>query len=233
MVNVAEMDLMARGGLRIIGGQWRSRRITAPPLLNTRPMPDRVREAIFDMLGSWFGMPGYLPPIQVLDLFAGSGAMGLEAVSRGAAGCVFVERHVGAVRVLNANLAALQADPGLYVVGADAWACPINRLRPKGQTIGLVFVDPPYRDARDTTPAGKVSGLLERIMGADLLSDDVVIVLHHERSVDYEPVAGRPWAVARRREYGSTAISFVIRPGLPEPPPRQQGPDDEETPLQT
>jgi 16S rRNA (guanine966-N2)-methyltransferase len=196
-------------------------------------MPDRVREAIFDVLGSWCGTLGRIPPVQVLDLFAGSGAMGLEAVSRGAAGCLFVERAQGAVRVLQSNLDNLQADLSLRVVAADVWTCPIERMRPGRQAAGLVFVDPPYRDARNTAPNGKVARLLDRIMRADLLSDDVVAVLHHERAVGYTPVAGRSWTLADRREYGQTAISFVTRPTPEDPAPEEQASHGEETPLET
>ncbi|MCH7814456.1 MAG: RsmD family RNA methyltransferase [Planctomycetes bacterium] len=78
--------------MRIIAGRWRSRRIAAPPSRTTRPFPDRIKEAVFDILGARWGSPGTVPPLWVADLFAGSGSLGLEAVSRGARGCVFVER---------------------------------------------------------------------------------------------------------------------------------------------
>ena len=209
---------MAAAGLRIVGGRWGSRRIAAPPLGITRPMPDRIKEAVFDVLGSWLGTPGRLPPLEVLDLFAGSGSLGLEAVSRGAAGCVFVERHAQAVGVLRDNLGALQAEPGLRVEVADVWACPAARLRHNRSPFGLVFLDPPYRDARDSAPAGRVCGLLNRIMMGGLLAEEVVVVLHHERTVRYEPSPGAAWVVARRREYGTTAISYLTRGDSPPGP---------------
>jgi 16S rRNA (guanine966-N2)-methyltransferase len=196
-------------------------------------MPDRVREAVFDVLGSWFGTPGRIPPVQVLDLFAGSGAMGLEAVSRGAVGCLFVERGKGAVRVLHSNLDALQADPPLWVVAADVWACPTERMRPGPQAVGLVFVDPPYRDSRNTAPNGKVPRLLDRLMRANLLTDDVVAVLHHERAVGYAPAAGQSWTLADRRDYGQTAISFVTRPMPEHPVPEEQASHGEQAPIET
>ncbi len=204
---------MATVGLRVIGGCWRSRRLAAPPAGLTRPMSDRVKEAVFDVLGSRLRTPGYLPPVQVLDLFAGSGALGIEAVSRGALGCVFVERDARVVRVLRENLDILEAEPVLHIEIADAWSCPLAGLRRDRPAFGLVFVDPPYRDARDTRPGGQVPALLDRITRGDLLSDEVVIVLHHERSVRYQPVKAGSWTVADRREYGSTAISLVIRVG--------------------
>ena len=78
--------------MRIIGGKWRSRRLSFPRWGRTRPMPDRIRESIFDILASRFGLCGTLPSLKVADLFAGSGSMGWEAVSRGASGCDFIEK---------------------------------------------------------------------------------------------------------------------------------------------
>ncbi|MHC4066826.1 MAG: RsmD family RNA methyltransferase [Planctomycetota bacterium] len=207
--------------LRIIGGRWRSRRIDAPPTRRTRPMPDRVKEAVFDILGSRCGTPGVLPPLSVADLFAGSGSMGLEAVSRGASRCVFVERDGDALGVLHRNLDALQAGPGLRIVGADAWVHPLDKLRQPGDNWGVVFLDPPYRDSRDAGPGGKVAGLLMRLHRAGCVAPDGMVVLHHERGARYEPASGEGWAIdwtlADRREYGSTAVSFFglaeSRPG--------------------
>ena len=225
---------MATVGLRVIGGRWRSRRLVAPPAASTKPMSDRVKEAVFDVLGSWLRTPGHLPPVQVLDLFAGSGALGIEAVSRGAVGCVFVERNARVVRVLRDNLDALQAEPALHIEIADAWSCPAAGLRRDRPAFGLVFVDPPYRNARDISPSGQVPALLDRITRGNLLTDEVVIVLHHEGSVRYQPVEAGSWTVADRRQYGGTAISFVIRAGRRPPEQRAsaEGGSDEQAPVQ-
>ncbi len=215
---------MAAPGLRIIAGQWRSRRIAAPPPECTRPMPDRVKEAIFDVLGSWLATPGELPPLQVLDLFAGSGSLGLEAVSRGAAACLFVEQHARAVAVLRANLLALGTGPSMRIEVRDAWTCSVSRLRSSHSGFGLVFVDPPYADARDTARDGRVPRLLDRLMTGDLLAPEVIAVLHHERAVRFEPVPGSVWVPTRRREYGHTAITYVTRTAVD--PPQPGGPPD-------
>ncbi len=195
--------------MRIISGKWRSRRISVPPSDRTRPMPDRVKEAIFSILGSSAGTPGRLPAVRVADFFAGSGSLGLEAVSRGAAECVFVERGRGALRVLNRNVNELEQDEPLRVVAADAWTCKLDELAGDGPGFGVVFLDPPYRDARQTGPTGKVPRLLKRILAGDFLAADGVVVLHHERRVSFQPAATDSWALTDRREYGSTAISFL------------------------
>ncbi|HZO35691.1 MAG TPA: 16S rRNA (guanine(966)-N(2))-methyltransferase RsmD [Solirubrobacteraceae bacterium] len=123
--------------MRIVAGRFGGRRIEAPRGTKTRPTSDRVREALFSVLGDVTGLA-------VLDLFAGSGALGLEALSRGASRATFVERDPAALRALEANLAALgveadvrRADARTFARNASATAAPYD----------LIFVDPPYRDA--------------------------------------------------------------------------------------
>jgi len=128
--------------MRIIGGAWRGRRLQAPPGEGTRPTADRVRQALFDRLlhAPWAGRAAVEGAL-VLDAFAGTGALGLEALSRGAAGSVFLERDRAAIDTLRANVAACRAEAQCRVLEADA-------LRPPpGQACGLVFLDPPYGQA--------------------------------------------------------------------------------------
>jgi 16S rRNA (guanine966-N2)-methyltransferase len=119
--------------LRIIGGTWRSRRLTFPEREGLRPTPDRVRETLFNWLQPW------LPGATCLDLFAGSGALGLESLSRGAGQVVLVEQDVAAVSALRANLALLDAR-GAEVVQADARVF----LQGPARQFDIVFLDPPY-----------------------------------------------------------------------------------------
>lgn len=195
--------------VRIIAGRWRSRRLDLPPSKLTRPMTDRVKEALFDILGARLGTPGQLPPVWVLDIFAGSGAMGLEAVSRGATGCVFVERAKASRHILQANLDALQAGPTLSLVAADAWRYRWEAVAKPEQRFGLVVVDPPYRDARDTSPTGKVPRLLDRLAIAGVLTDDALLVLHHEKAVRFPESLNQAWLTVDCRDYGRTAITFM------------------------
>src|SRR3954470_15975250 len=107
--------------MRIVGGAWRGRRLVAPSGEATRPTADRVRQALFDMLlhAPWGGRD-LIQGAVVLDVFAGTGAMGVEALSRGAARCVFVESDPAALQALRANIAACKAGDSCRVVAADA-----------------------------------------------------------------------------------------------------------------
>ena len=122
--------------MRIIAGRWRGRVLAAPAGAATRPTADRVRQALFDMLAHapWGGIAGK----RVLDAFAGTGALGLEALSRGAAGAWFIERDRAALAALRANIAALAAE-GAIVLAGDATRPPRAPA-----ACDLVFLDPPY-----------------------------------------------------------------------------------------
>lgn len=122
--------------LRIIAGEWRGRRLTAPEGDTTRPTADRTRETLFSMLTSRLGS---FEGLAVADLFAGSGALGLEALSRGAASALFVEQNAAAIRALRANIAALRAQGQ-----CDVRAASVLALAPAKQPLDVVFLDPPY-----------------------------------------------------------------------------------------
>ncbi len=125
--------------MRIVAGAWRGRTLAVPAGQATRPTADRVRQALFDMLmhAPWGGR-ALLEGAQVLDGFAGTGALGLEALSRGAAHATFVEKDRAALAVLRANVAACRAEARCSVVAGDVLALPV------GPACGLVFLDPPY-----------------------------------------------------------------------------------------
>lgn len=137
--------------MRIVAGAWRGRGLAAPPGGGTRPTADRVRQALFDMLlhAPWGGRAA-IEGVEVLDVFAGTGAMGLEAVSRGAARATFIEQDRAALRALRTNIAALGATGRCQVLACDALRAP------RGHACGLVFLDPPY--GRDLVPQA-VAGL--------------------------------------------------------------------------
>jgi len=122
--------------MRIIAGQWRGRKLQAPQGDATRPTADRTRETLFSMLVSRLGS---FEGLRVADLFAGSGALGLEALSRGAASCIFVEQDAPAIRALRANIANLRAQSLCDVRASSALA-----LGPAKEPLDLILLDPPY-----------------------------------------------------------------------------------------
>jgi 16S rRNA (guanine966-N2)-methyltransferase len=125
--------------MRIVAGAWRGRSLIAPSGTETRPTADRVRQALFDVLlhAPWAGRT-VIEDALVLDCFAGTGALGLEALSRGAARAVFVESSRAATSVLRTNIAACRADDRCEVLAIDALTVPA------GERADIVFLDPPY-----------------------------------------------------------------------------------------
>lgn len=122
--------------MRIIAGDWKRRQLRAPEGEATRPTADRVRETLFSMLVSRLGD---FEGLRVADLFAGSGALGLEALSRGAASCLFVEQDAAAIRALRSNIAAVRAADR-----CDVRAASVLSLGPAKEPLDLILLDPPY-----------------------------------------------------------------------------------------
>ncbi len=136
--------------MRVISGQWRGRPLAAPKGDATRPTADRTREALFSMLVSRVGS---FDGLAVADLFAGSGALGIEALSRGAATCLFVEQDRPALDVLRANLLKLGA------TGGDVRATSVLSLGPAVKPLDLVMMDPPYASGAGAVAADKLARL--------------------------------------------------------------------------
>lgn len=187
--------------------------LEAPAGDHTRPVTDRAKETIFNILGSRFETPGELPALAVLDLFAGSGSFGIEALSRGAARCVFIERDRRTLPVLKSNIAKLRLGDEARIGVDNVWTMRFHAMTPA--RLGLVFVDPPYA----TTPdALRVVELLDRI--ATALTDDGVIVLRLPMT------APQPSSAVLRnvvcddvRELGTMRVIFLVkRGGEPSPP---------------
>jgi 16S rRNA (guanine(966)-N(2))-methyltransferase RsmD len=126
--------------MRVVAGAYGGRRLVAPDGSATRPTSDRVREALFSVLGA------SVQGARVLDLFAGSGALGIEALSRGAASAVFVDRAPRAIAAVRANLAALAIDADVRRIEARAW---LRTASTRSEAYDLVFLDPPYRRAAE------------------------------------------------------------------------------------
>ena len=185
--------------MRIVGGRFRGRRLAAPGAAgggkaHLRPTADRVREALFNLMAHGdYGVPPPPEGRRVLDLFAGTGALGLEALSRGAARAVFVEDHAAARALIRENVEALGLT-GLTKI----WRRDATRLGPcRGEPYDLVFLDPPYR-------SGLGAKALESARAGGWLAPGAVIVL--ELAAD-EPLPGADWLTATdSRRYGDTRI---------------------------
>ncbi len=134
--------------MRVIAGQWRGRPLVAPAGHVTRPTNARAREALFSMLASRLGS---FEGLEVADLFAGSGALGLEALSRGAARCRFVERDPAALAALKANIAAFGAGDR-----ADVISTPVEALPATGRPADLILLDPPYGSGAGVTALARL-----------------------------------------------------------------------------
>ena len=182
--------------MRIIAGELRGRRIAAPPGRATRPMLDRVREAMFSTLQPW------LRDAVVLDLFAGSGSLGLEALSRGARQVRLVERGAQALAALRKNVDTLGVRGRVEIVVGDA-------LKPSTwlTSVHVAFVDPPYALLDDER--GRVLGALTKLVSEHLVPDGIA-VLHVPRGAltDAEITVGE----ARVRRYGTNDLWYV-QPG--------------------
>ena len=193
--------------MRVIGGRFRGRALEAPAGETTRPSTDRVKESIFNIIGSRLGTLGALPDVNVLDVFAGSGSFGIEAISRGVRSCVFVERDRAAVRALRANIEKLDLPAGAARIAAEnAWR--FDPAAAGGQGFGLVFVDPPYRDVED---ALRVTELLARLAAA--LARDGLLVFRHSVETGFDAGLVPGIRVVDERVMGTMRVWLIAKAG--------------------
>lgn len=183
------------GRLRIVSGAYGGRLITCPQTL-TRPTTDRVREALFSSLTS---MLGSFEGLEVCDAFAGSGALGLEALSRGAVSVTFFEQDQAVSKTLLANITDLNVHSQCAVKNADV----IKRGISNGaKSYDVLFLDPPYATNPET-----VAILIQNALDAGELSADAVITYEHDRA-STDPLALPHVEFLRRKQYGKTVIDF-------------------------
>ncbi len=203
--------------MRIISGKRRGYKLTAPGGLDTRPTTDRVKESVFNIIQN------HLPCRLVLDLFAGSGAMGIEAISRGAECVVFAENNPASIKVIEENLrgSGLQSNAAVYKTDAFALLSELSELSaPKsdgmdllkiperqlsfdpGEGFDIIFLDPPYNK-------GLVTKALDMIYDFDLLNDNGIIVA--ETEVLGEDLSGTRFKIKKSAKYGKTLITVMQR----------------------
>jgi 16S rRNA (guanine966-N2)-methyltransferase len=197
------------GPVRVLGGELSGRPLAAPAGRGTRPTAARVRGALLDALAA---RCGGLLPAAVLDLFAGSGALGIEALSRGAGRCWFLERDPAALRALRTNLARLGLGPRAIVRAEDAWSV----LRGEGGMpgaphFGLILVDPPY--------AAGARPVLEALASGPAWSAAPALCALEHGAKEELPARRGSWSLRWRRAYGDTAVSLYASGSGADGPP--------------
>lgn len=152
--------------MRVISGQYRGHRLLAVPGKNTRPTTDKVKESLFSMIGPYFS-DGLC-----LDLYAGTGALGIEALSRGMSKGIFIDIDRKAIDTIYANIKALKLDAKAEIYKNDAERA-IQALAKRKLTFDLVFIDPPYAKERN-------KAVLNQLVDADLLNNESIVVVEHD-----------------------------------------------------
>jgi 16S rRNA (guanine966-N2)-methyltransferase len=185
--------------MRIVAGRHRGRRLLAPPGEKVRPTSDRAREALFNILlhGQLAAEGIPFTGAAVLDAFAGTGALGLEALSRGAAEAAFIEQDPEALATLRRNIAALGEDGRARIVSGDA-----TRPPRAPSTYALVFLDPPYR-------SGLAAAALTALDATGWLTPDALAVVELAAREDLGPLAG--FSLLDERVYGAARLLFLRR----------------------
>lgn len=179
--------------MRIVAGEWRGRKLVAPEGDTTRPTADRTRETLFSMLTSRLGT---FEGLKVADLFAGSGALGLEALSRGAAQCLFVDQDAVAIRALRKNIANLQAQQR-----CDVRASSVLSMGPAKEQLDLVLLDPPYG-----TGAGQVA--LDKLNRLGWIGPQTWVSIETEKT---EAISVKGFEIEATRDVGKARL-HLLRP---------------------
>ncbi len=183
--------------MRIISGKFKSRLIDFPKTKLTRPMTDRTKETLFNIIGSFvFGK-------HVLDLFAGSGSIGLEALSRGALDVAFVDRAPWARKVIEKNLAGLGLTPQASLLEMDVMPA-IRKLERQKAGFSLIFVDPPFEK-------GLVKKTLMRLDASDIVQPFAQVVVGHSQHEPLDPVGLKNLTWVRTKRIGQACLSFLFR----------------------
>jgi 16S rRNA (guanine(966)-N(2))-methyltransferase RsmD len=182
--------------MRVIGGEYKSRLIDMPKGLDMRPTQDKVREAVFNILSDVNGR-------RVLDLFAGSGAFGIEALSRGAERAVFVDNNYKCIDIIRSNLESLSIDGSRYEIIKSNALSIFPRLEKAGEVFEIIFMDPPYY--RDLAKKSLIN-----IDGCDILTQAGLVVTEHFRK-DNLVFDMKRLILDKERRYGDTVISLFRR----------------------
>ena len=180
--------------MRVVAGDYRGRTLAAPRGRSTRPTSDRVREALFAIIGPVEGL-------DVLDLFAGSGALGIEALSRGAASATFVERSAPALATIRANATMVDDPDRVRIVAAD-WRAALRSERAAGRVYGLCLIDPPYSVL--SRIAGQLGSAIQPVLAAG-----ATLVVEYAAGAGPVELQDLPVTARTDRTYGGTGIAIM------------------------
>ncbi len=178
--------------MRVVSGKFKGRKLFAPEDNSVRPTTDRIKETLFNILSS----KDCVGEISVLDLFGGSGALGIEALSRGAKKVVFIDKSIESIRLIKQNLSHVKADEETYETFCVDYEFALKKL--KGKEFDLIFADPPYA-------AGLENNIIKKVADCGVLSKNGVLVI--ERSVKTK-MKCEPF-VEDARACGNTVLSFL------------------------
>ncbi len=179
--------------MRVVAGEYGGRRLKAVPGMKTRPTTDKVKEAMFNIIGP------YLEGGQVLDLFAGSGGLSIEAVSRGADHATLVDRQYQAIKTIHENLSVTKEEDKFTVLKGDAYKM-LNKLAKQEQGFDYVFLDPPYKKQQ-------ILELMEQLKKSGLLNTDALIICETDQVADL-PEELADFELIKKADYGITELTF-------------------------
>lgn len=182
--------------MRVIAGSARSIALVAPPGEATRPTTDRIKETLFNMIS--YG----LPDCRFLDLFSGSGAVGIEALSRGASEAVFVEKDKAALACIAKNLQKTRLSERARVLAAEAGAA-LRRLEAEGRAFDYIFMDPPYR-------MGWEERMLELLRASSLCAGETTVIIEAALDTDFGFAPGLGFEVQKEKRYKTNKHVFLI-----------------------
>ena len=199
ILGISASQLLEYPDMRIIGGEFKSRLLHFPKTRLTRPMTDRAKETTFNILG------GLVDGKHVLDLFAGSGSLGLEALSRGAMTVTFVDQASWAIPVIQKNLVSLELEKKALLMKSDVFRA-IDKLKKSEKTFSFVFVDPPFNK-------GLVKKTLIKLDQSGIVLPFGQVVVGHS-SQEPLPESLQTLKLARTKRIGQSCLSFLFRLGV-------------------
>lgn len=179
--------------MRVISGKYRGRSLKSPKHQGVRPTADRVKEALFNILGARINGAAFL------DLFTGTGGIGIEAISRGAAKVVFADQNPSSIRLINQNLSILQPDEHVRLLQLP-FERAIDLLANENNLFDIIFLDPPFE-------GGILTQAIQRILERDILNAEGLIIAEHPRKL----ILNIPGFEGETRNYGDICLTFLVK----------------------